>query len=146
MCSLLLLDADDSVRVCTYTHMPVRASVCVWAVKKPKNFFWKPFGDVVAANCLIPFIVVVVTAGCPCLKWLGLFFSSFFAKFFANLPCTSFVYLMLSLSHTRAAAVCWRSHALSRCVSCMMALSCFALSISLWYSLTSNLFLLSDFF
>jgi len=58
---VLLLDADDSVRayVCTCTYV----CVCVCSEKTKKlKFFWKPFGDVVvAANCLIPFIVVVVT-------------------------------------------------------------------------------------
>jgi len=41
---------------------------------------------------------------CYCLKWLGLFslLLFFMQNFFANLPCTSFVYLMLSLSHTRS--------------------------------------------
>lgn len=49
---------------CMYIHAYAcaRVCLCVSSEKTEKNFFWKPFGDVVAANCLIPFIVVVVVA------------------------------------------------------------------------------------
>lgn len=143
MCSLLLLDADDSVRVCTYTHMPVRAGVCVCASSEKnlkKNIFWKPFDDVVAANCLIPFIVVV-TGGCPCLKWLGLFFSSFF---FCKIFCKSAMHELrllnaLPLSHARCCCCCVL--ALSRALSLVVcACVCVFVRVSAGSQLLRSLF------
>lgn len=146
MCSLLLLDADHSVRVCTYMHMPVRACVCVWAVKIPKkkNFFleaiWrrcsrKLFNTLYCCCCCY-------SAGCPCLKWLGLFFSPYCKIFCKSAMHELRLLNVLSLSHTRAAAAAVCAGALSRALSlfeCVFAssLSCFALSQSLSLALAS---------
>lgn len=129
---------------CMYIHAYACARVCVCVCEQwknlKKNIFWKPFDDVVAANCLIPFIVVV-TGGCPCLKWLGLFFSSFF---FCKIFCKSAMHELrllnaLPLSHARCCCCCVL--ALSRALSLVVcACVCVFVRVSAGSQLLRSLF------
>lgn len=129
--------------------MPVRACVCVWAVKIPKkkNFFFgsiwrrrsrKLFNTLYCCCCCY-------SAGCPCLKWLGLFFSSYCKIFCKSAMHELRLLNVLSLSHTRAAAAvcaCALSRALSLFVCvCLLALWVASLSLNLylWHSPRSHL-------
>lgn len=82
------MDADECV--CMYTH--AYPCVCVVERKKLKSFFGSHLPTFNTPDCC---------CRCCCLKWLGLFYSSFLQKknnFFCKSAMPRFVYLMLSPS------------------------------------------------